>query len=331
MFILQSKNNKISVNTIRDAELGIVLRWASGNLITGNTLDYVLEDGIRAYRSYGNFISNNQISHAGEGISLFTSWENQVGGNEIQAVDRGIYLFNASTNQIEGNEVRESLQSVLAVQSAENVLTKNNFIQATMPAMEDNVSGAQNTWQGNYWESASHSTEDGSPAAQAWPVQSAATPNFQPIDFGEVRNDIIQISDQTVWDGQTKTINGGIEIEKGGQLVIRNSNMTFAPKGMQQEIGINVDLGGVLDIEGSKIYGPEKDHALMIKVLPDAEITMKNSELHNAGSWVGDFGVAIGYQGKSALIENNIFENVYCAFSSESPAANIQFLRQHRR
>lgn len=94
---------------------------------------------------------------------------------------------------------------------------------------------------------------------------------------------------------------------------------------MQREIWISVLSGGVLDIEGSKLFGPEKDHDLRIKVYPVAELIMRESELHDAGSWVGPFGAAIGHQGKSAVIENNLFENVYSAFSSEPPAANIRF------
>lgn len=326
LFILESKNNKISANTLRNAGLGIVLRWTSGNIIDGNTLEYVLEDGIRAHRSYGNSIFNNQISYAGEGVGLFTSWENQIGGNVIEAVDRGFYLFDARQNQIRGNEVRGSIQSVLAVESAGNVFEDNNFIQSVLPAMEDSTSCVSDTWRGNYWESAPRAVEDSLPAGKAWPALSVPVPEFRSIEFGAVRNDVVQISDQTVWDGQAKTITGGITIERGGRLVIRNSTLTFAPEGMQREIWISVLPGGALEIDGSVIHGPEKDHDLRIKVHADAEIIMRNSELHNAGSWVGPFGAAIGYQGKSALIENNIFENVYCAFSSEPPAANIQFI-----
>jgi parallel beta-helix repeat protein len=327
LFIDESKHNKISDNIIRNAGLGIVLRWTSENIITNNTLEYILEDGVRAYRSYDNVIGNNQIGHAGEGMSLFTSWENQVGGNVIQAVDRGFYLFDAHNNQVQGNEVRKSLQSALAVQSLENVIAANNFIQSTLPAMEDTTISMTDTWQGNYWENAPSSIEESKPAAHALTITSVPIPDFQPINYGKMRENGIEIDSQVVWNGQTKAIDGSISIERGGRLVIQNSTVTFAPQGMQHYAIIEVQSGGVLDIEGSKIFGPEKDHAFYIKVHPDAEIVMKNSELHNAGSWVGDFGSAIGYQGKSAIIEDNIFENVYCAFSSKQPASNIQFSR----
>jgi parallel beta-helix repeat protein len=326
LFIWQSKHNKISGNIIRNAGLGIVLRWVSDNTIAGNILEHIWEDGIRAYRSYNNVIANNQISDGGEGISLFSSWDNQLGGNVITTVDRGFYLFDAQTNQIQGNEVRETVQSALVVQSASNALERNNFIQSQITAIEESASGANNTWQENYWENAPYAIVDSSPATQAWSVSSFAVPNFQPIVLDNMQRDVLSISTQVVWDGQTKTINGGISIKSGGQLVIRNSTLTYVPEGMQNSIWIEVLPGGVLDIEGSKIFGPEKDHTFAIKVYEDATITMKNSELHNAGSWVGTFGAAIAYQGKSAVIANNLFRNVYCAFSSEPPAANIQFL-----
>ena len=95
---------------------------------------------------------------------------------------------------------------------------------------------------------------------------------------------------------------------------------------MQREAWISVMPGGILEIDESEIYGPDKDHDLRINVHHDADIIMRNSKLHNASSWVESHGAAIGFQGKSALIENNTFENVYCAFSSEPPAANIQFV-----
>jgi len=326
LFILQSKNNKIAGNAIRDAGLGIVLRWTSGNIINGNTLDRILEDGIFAYRSYGNSIHNNQINHAGEGISLFTSWENQVGGNVMQVVDRGLYLFDARENQIRGNEIRNSVQSVLAVQSAGNVLSENNFLQSVLPAIEENASGAKNVWQGNYWENAPSSIVDSGSVANAFSILSVATPSFQPIDFGESHSEVTQISGEVVWEGQTKTITKGISIAPGGRLIIRNSILTFSPEGMQQRIWIHVPAGSALEIEGSEINGPEKDHFFMIRVYEGGEISMRNSKLRNAGSWVGDFGAAIGYEGRAALIDNNTFENVFCAFSSEPPAANIQFI-----
>lgn len=324
--INQSVNNKISGNTLLNSGHGLVLSYASGNIITDNIIEYTLTDGVQIYRSYDNLIAYNQINHAGVGIALFTSWDNQVGGNMIQGTDRGFYVFDARQNLVWGNEVRDSIQSVLVVESVENEFTENNFIQSELPAMEDNSTGLKNTWQRNFWEDAPNLIGEINPASQASTVINITIPEFQPIDFGEIKEDFILVESQIIWEEQTTTINGGISIESGGTLVIRNSTINFEPQGMQVEIWIHVMPGGKLEIEGSKIFGPEKDHPLLIKVHENAEIVMKDSELHNAGYWVGDFGCAIGYSGKLALIENNLFDNVYCAFSSEPPATNIQFL-----
>ncbi|MCX7170357.1 MAG: right-handed parallel beta-helix repeat-containing protein, partial [Proteobacteria bacterium] len=249
LFIYESKNNKISGNTIRDAGLGIVLRWTSGNIISGNTLDGIYEDGLRAYRSYGNFILNNRIDHAGTGIGLFTSWENQLGGNVMQVVDRGLYLFDARDNQIRGNELRDSVQSVFVIQSAGNVLSENNFLQSVLPAIEENSSGAKNNWERNHWESAPSSIDGSGSVAKAYSILDVTTPSFQSIDYGESHSDVTEISGEVVWDGQTKTVTGGISITQGGRLIIRNSILTFSPEGMQQRIWIHVLSGGALEID----------------------------------------------------------------------------------
>lgn len=326
LFIWQSTNNKVSNNTITNAGLGIVLRWASNTTIDGNALQHLYEDGIRAYRSYDNLIANNQITDGGAGISLFSSWNNQVEENSATTVDRGIYLFDAQTNQVQGNEFQETIQSALAVRSTNNILVDNNFINSQVAAVEDNVSGTTNTWQGNYWGNAPYKIVDSGPVSTAWPMTTFPVPPFQPIVLGSVGNDNLSISGQVIWNGQTKTINGGISIQSGGELDIEDSTVTFAPQGMERSIQISVMSGGVLHIENSKIVGPLQDHSFSIQVNPNASIVMTNSELDNAGDWVGFYGAAIGYEGSSAIIENNVFQNVYCAFSSESPASNIQFL-----
>jgi len=235
-------------------------------------------------------------------------------------------LFDAQQNWIHNNDVQESIQTVLSVESSENIFEKNNFLHSFLPAIEHNAPSSTNSWQENYWESARYLIEETNPAKESWSMLNASVPDFQPIEFGEVRTDVIKINEHIIWDEQSKTINGGITIERGGHLVIKKSTLTFFPDGMQREAWISVMPGGILEIDESEIYGPDKDHDLRINVHHDADIIMRNSKLHNASSWVESHGAAIGFQGKSALIENNTFENVYCAFSSEPPAANIQFV-----
>lgn len=124
-----------------------------------------------------------------------------------------------------------------------------------------------------------------------------------------------------------KTVPGSITIENGGRLVLKNTTLTFKPEEMEADTWIHVKPGGALEIYGSKISGPEKDHSLSIKVYKDAEFIMKDSELRNAGSWVGTWGAAIGIEGEGAVIENNKFDNVYCAVSIEHSPGGLRIAR----
>lgn len=111
--IFQSTNNKVSQNTIRNAGMGIVLRSASRTIIEGNDMQFILEDAIRAYRSYDSVILNNRVDSAQGGISLFASQGNLVAGNTITEAERGLYLFDAGQNTIKSNEISQGLQGTL--------------------------------------------------------------------------------------------------------------------------------------------------------------------------------------------------------------------------
>lgn len=321
LVIFQSTNNKISRNTIRNAGMGIVLRWASRTMIDANDLRFFLEDAFRFYRSYDNVVLNNRVTSAEGGISLFSSWNNLVGGNTIAGAERAVYLFDAKQNTIRSNDITDGFLGVLSVESSNNVMTENNLTSFVRAAYDE---GKDNTWLGNYWGSANQTRvavppdrEDARPAGGPLKIAPLSVPEFRPLAFEPVRSDRLRITGQTVWENESKTIPGNIEVERDARLVLRNTILTFEPRGLQADTWVHVKPGGTLEIYGSKLFGPQQDHSLTLKVYPGSRFVMKDSEFHNGGSWVGTFGAAVALEGEGAIVENSAFHNVHTAISSE--------------
>jgi len=326
-------------NVIKGAGLGVSLRWASNNIIDNNEFIDILEDAVHIYRSDNNLISNNRITSAAGGVSLLTSDNNNVYGNVILEPERGFFLYNSSYNIITKNEVWDAYINITLADSANNKIYRNNFAGQKAQSYDE---GNFNIWEGNYWgdkvkvpyrippngydyyPSASLLHISSTAATWTFPISPGENPGFS--RYLKVRNIQLSITNQVTWANKEITLEGGISIEGGGSLTLDNVILIFAPKGMVEDIWIHVKPGGSLFIYGSKIIGPERDHSLSIKVYKDSTFVMKNSELHNAGSWVGTHCAALGIESDGAVIENNIFIGTYCAISIESLASNIRII-----
>lgn len=336
LFVAQSANNTISQNTIQGAGYGIVLRWASHNLVDGNELADVYDNAIQAHKSHDNTITNNRIYRSGGGVALFASETNTVKSNAVADSDRGIFVHESANNTIDGNTVSGAVQGVfVASHSTGNGVTNNNIVGCDHPGWDD---GQANSWKGNFWGAASGSRVAVPPAAAAdgAPAQSMLPPTAAPVvpptlsAFNGALSTVTNIQDHEVWQ-DARTIPGSISIQSGGSLTLQGATLTYAIPSPTHDVWIYVQPGGSLTIADSKIVGPQWDHPLAIKVSRGAQFSMRRSEMHNAGTWVGTFAAAIANEADNVDIEDSTFENVYCAYSGEndtdsSPILNLRFV-----
>jgi uncharacterized protein (TIGR03437 family) len=332
LLIHQSAYNTISHNTILGAGYGVALRWASNNLIDGNDLTDLYDNAIHAHKSHDNTITNNHIYNAGGGVALYASQNNVIQGNTLAETDSGIFIHESAKNTVDGNTLSGGIYGVYVVSnSSGNAVTNNNIVANDSPAWDD---GTGNSWKANFWGMAAEAPQAIPPAnaSDAAPANTMLAPAAAPVKplsppaFNGPLKTLIDLTDQEVWQ-DARTINAAITIENGGSLTLKGATLTYVVPQPTSTIWIQVMAGGTLDIENSKLIGADWDHALAIKVYKGGHFTMKNSQMQNAGTWVGSFSAAISVEGDDADIENNTFTNVYCALSGEDgPIQNTRFI-----
>ena len=168
--------------------LGIYLEGSSSNSIEGNTLRQNRWTGILVYPgSDGNIIRRNNISRSFNGIYLMysddnliyenainlTSWSglklrpgcvnNTFVGNTVRnmsATGPGIFIQSSNSNVFTDNLIVDVPQWVYSLDSSNNVLYHNSFINAYTPygISKIRIVNSANVWDsgypsgGNYWD-----------------------------------------------------------------------------------------------------------------------------------------------------------------------------------
>ncbi|HET7711206.1 MAG TPA: right-handed parallel beta-helix repeat-containing protein, partial [Thermoanaerobaculia bacterium] len=315
-------------NTIKGAGYGVTLRWVSETLIDDNEIRDVYSDAVHTHRSHDVTITNNRIFSSGSGLAFYASSRNAIRSNTITDCDRAVFLHGSSQNTIEGNALSGAVEGLVVASSSGNLLRSNSILSTEEAAWDD---GQNNVWRGNYWPPGAPTTippnaaRDLEPSGVMLPLIPAVATAPTPLPFQEMVDRSISIRDAQVWQG-TRIVNGSIVIDSGGSLTLRGATLSYAVTGPSANIWIHVRPGGTLIIEDSRIIGPEWDHTLSIKVYKGATFTMKRSELHNAGSWVGTFAAAIANEADNLTIEDSTFVGTYAALSGEGGPANTRFV-----
>jgi parallel beta-helix repeat protein len=330
LFSHDSSGNVFSQNTIQGGGYGIGLRWGGNNIVDGNRIIDMWDNAIHAHHTHANRITNNQIFRSGGGISIYSSADNLVQSNTVADSNRGIFIHESTQTTVTGNTVSGVTQGlILASNSNSNTVTANNIVSATHPAWDDSTG---NTWQGNFWASLPSSAippasvADSTRASSFIPFAAAPVPSLQPPPTTEPVSATTVIQGQQVWQG-AYTVNSAIVIPSGASLALQGATLTYVLTQPTIDIWMDVQSGGSLTILDSQIIGPVWDHSFEIKVEKGAQLTMKRSEIDNAGSWVGTYGAAVASNADNIDIEDSTFKNVYCAYASENgPLSNGQFI-----
>jgi parallel beta-helix repeat protein len=160
---LSSNYNDILGNTI-DSNLGVgayLNNECDHNEITGNTVTYNDEGGIRLYKADLNTISDNTVSNNGDpsedgGIVCFYSNSNDIFGNTVNSNNnQGIFIEYSNSNNIYKNEIHDNdMYGINCDSSNSNIIYNNNIYDNTQNGNDDGT----NTWyssslsQGNYWD-----------------------------------------------------------------------------------------------------------------------------------------------------------------------------------
>ena len=166
-----SNHNTISSNTAKNQtfESGIMILNSEHNTVTENFVSDNKKAGIDIDGSSFNTVSGNTIFNNDQyGISIWTnqssisSNENVFTENIIYGNKNGVFLYNASNNQISDNEITNNDQIGIAIGLNGNntIITNNQFLTNGNHAIDN---GANNVWDGNYWDnySASDDNNDG--------------------------------------------------------------------------------------------------------------------------------------------------------------------------
>jgi parallel beta-helix repeat protein len=153
--------NTISENTITDTYYGMKFDGSSGNQsIIRNTLtnsDY----GMWLWGTSQNTISENTITNSYNwGIDLYPAHNNTIFNNKIVSSPSGggIYLSTGSNNNvIRGNTIADTVSGLRVINSSNNRITQNNFIDNNIhvqpPSFADFVNSFDEGYPvgGNFW------------------------------------------------------------------------------------------------------------------------------------------------------------------------------------
>ncbi len=328
--ILQSQYNKVRFNTVRGGGIAVALIWVSDCLVEGNIFyDIYREEAIHAFASRHITIINNEISEAAGGVGLYSSTQNHVEGNRISVCGRGVFLHDSSLNEVVGNGIWETPIPAVLTGSSDNVVRSNNFVQEGLHSYDG---GERNVWQGNFWGlgvSAPYhippSGVDPAPSEDRIPVRNASSPTMTFPPFEEPPYEDRILEKRLVLENQAVSWDTGLVIRNGGELVLRDVTLDFSQEVLTSSleivnpVSILVTDGGSLFVEDSRITGPEWGSVggLQIVATGDSRLTIRGTEIRNAGIWTGDGAVAIDPGAQGALVENNRFERCYCAVSME--------------
>jgi parallel beta-helix repeat protein len=180
IFLFGSHDNQILENNVSSC-YGMRLLDSKGNVITQNVLNSNRYSGIFLVNSESNEISGNTARGNNQmGISLFNSSQNTLSGNTFDHnFETGIWFNISHDNQVLLNNISNNPVGMLVLNSAENQVYHNNFLDNKIQAEDREGS---NSWDmgnvtgGNYW---SDHMAKGNPS-QGWPkiVRGGKIDNF---------------------------------------------------------------------------------------------------------------------------------------------------------
>jgi parallel beta-helix repeat protein len=260
---------------------------------------------------------NNEVASSTNGIMLISSSNNQIRGNRILGASYGIALFNSSVNTIDSNNFSENDDNAVLMDSNDNVIQHNNFLQKQRQAYDNGA----NSWEANYWNdysgvdnngdgfgdspysiSGTTTTADATPKMTPYSEQSVPVPSLVPTEFRETPWQGQWIVEDTVWENCKKQLKGGILIENGATLTIRNCILSAAALNEGVENFIVVKSGGTLYVYRSTISGDKSNSFFTLRTERGANIVIQDSKIYYAGDWGGSSGIELF--GDGALIEN---------------------------
>ena len=155
LLLFSSSSNKILGNNVSKCH-GMVLQDSISNEISKNIVIGNSFSGIFLFDSGSNTIRENMISKNHQnGISLRNSSANTIEGNTVDRnFQTGIWLNGSNENEIFGDTISNNPAGVLLVNSRNNQIYHNNFLNNTQQAENRN---GMNKWDmgngtgGNYW------------------------------------------------------------------------------------------------------------------------------------------------------------------------------------
>ena len=144
--ICDSTNNVLTGSVVEQSGIGISLRGASDNELSGNQVTQCSLHGIKLSKSRRNLLSENRIiaSHK-SGISVVDSGENALVYNTVTGcAESGLTLKNADTNLVLGNQLQDNTIGMWGSVSKRNrflrnVIQKNVFVGVVLKGGEDNL------------------------------------------------------------------------------------------------------------------------------------------------------------------------------------------------
>jgi thermitase len=167
IYMFNSHNNTVTRNTVvLNEDVGIAALLGNGyHLISNNTVESNLRQGIFTYTTYGDIVSNNVVK--GNGFGMLIGSPALVAGNKVvQNTWYGINLGSTSRITVRDNHFRGNGEGINITDASLNSIYHNNFIN-NMIQVACRGTPLANKWHGlwnvtgNYWSDYTGTDPDG--------------------------------------------------------------------------------------------------------------------------------------------------------------------------